>query len=113
MGLDQNWIVKKTESIAYHRKFNALEGFMAQKWKDEGNDEEFNCCDLLITEEILDELETTIKAGQLLPTSGFFFGNTEIDEYYKQEVKELLEDVIPMVRDRMTEGQQVYYTSWW
>lgn len=119
MGLDQNWMIKTPddfdhpyESIAYHRKFNALEGFMANIWHRDHEDE-FNCCYLHITNEILDELEATVKDGKLVPTSGFFFGKTEMDEYYKAEVKELLEEIIPKVRKLLAQDKIIYYTSWW
>ena len=54
MGLDQNWLVKngdEQQSIAYHRKFNALEGFMDDKWHEAGNTGEFNCELVKITDE--------------------------------------------------------------
>lgn len=113
MGLDQNWIVKTTKSIAYHRKFNALQGFMEDIWRSLGNEGEFNCEDVRITDEILDELEERVEAGTLEPRGGFFFGDTNKDEYYLADIKELKEEVIPKVRKRMAEGDEVYYTSWW
>lgn len=124
MGLDQNWLatdrqgeVDRSEddfdNIQYHRKFNALEGFMQDIWYREGNATEFNCELLPITPEILDELEAKIKKDQLDPQSGFFFGSTDKDEYYWREVNNLTDVVIPKVRELLSEGKQVFYTSWW
>jgi len=39
--------------ISYWRKHPNLEGFMARKWKEAGNEEEFNCQMLEITEGIV------------------------------------------------------------
>lgn len=119
MGLDQNWLIDDKDnpgehkSIAYHRKFNALEGFMEKKWRDAGNESEFNCEYLPITDELLDELETKAFDNDLEPLAGFFFGNTDKDEYYDTDIKELLTDVIPRVRQYIKDGEAVYYRSWW
>lgn len=119
MGLDQNWLVSDSngnrESFAYHRKFNALEGYMAEIWYAMNGDTEetFNCQLLEVTAEMLDDLEATVEGDRLEPTAGFFFGSTEKDEWYREDVEELLEKVIPAARQHLAEGNAVYYTSWW
>lgn len=115
MGLDQNWIVKTEESIHYHRKFNALQGFMANEWYQAGNDvnEEFNCQNLEITSEILDRLEAALVNDTLNPVNGFFFGSSAKDDWYWEQIKELKETVIPDVRDRMEQGERIYYSAWY
>lgn len=124
MGLDQNWLVKIGENdegepeyaeIAYHRKFNALEGFMSERWAEKSGQsaEEFNCEYLTITPEILDKLEATIKEDKLEPTPGFFFGTYEKDEWYRKDVENLVQEVLPKVREHLKDGDHVVYTSWW
>lgn len=129
MGLDQNWlgcehdrpIVKSDHSwekdgldnFAYHRKFNALEGFMQTIWYRNGNTKEFNCELLPVDDCVLDELEAKIDDDELEPTSGFFFGSTKKDEWYRKDIKELKEEVIPKAREYLEKGGQVYYTSWY
>ena len=122
MGLDQTWLIDnkdrtgehdKFTKIATHRKFNALEGFMAKKWFENGNSDEFNCQLLPITEKLLDELESTVEDNDFDPVEGFFFGNTNKNEYYDADIAELLTEVIPMVRQHMKDGDIVYYSSWW
>ena len=113
MGLDQGWSTVERHEFATHRKFNALEGFMRDQWASFGNEGEFNCCDLHISTEILDELKQRIKDDALDPASGFFFGSSEKDEWYKQQLKELVEVVIPEVERLMEEGKEVVYSSWW
>jgi len=120
MGLDQYWEQqtpdsKENHQLFYHRKFNALEGFMAQKWaKETGQDAgEFNCQNLTITSEILDELEEAIENDKLNPVAGFFFGTTDKDEWYNNDVTELRIVVIPKIRKKLEEGETITYSSWW
>ena len=118
MGLDQNWMVRddigsELSSMFYHRKFNALESFMQSEWYNDGNQGDFNCELLPVTEDLLDRLQDTIDADELEPTSGFFFGSPERNEYYYDNVRELKDEVIPAVREALKQGKQVLYTSWW
>jgi hypothetical protein len=113
MGLDQYWLVKATKTIHTHRKFNALQGFMEKEWEAAGNDDNFNCQEFYITEEILDRLEAAIKADELEPTEGFFYGNTEKNEWYFEDIKDLTETVIPDLRKRMENDENIYYSCWY
>ena len=45
----------------------------------------------------------------LPPTRGFFFGSTEIDEWYKQD----LERTIEMLEPELASGGDFYYSSSW
>ena len=113
MGLDQYWSVKTSETIHTHRKFNALQGFMQKEWEAAGHTDEFNCSELYITEEILDRLEAKIAADELDPTEGFFFGSTEKDEWYLEDIKELKEKVIPDIRERLRDDESIVYSCWY
>jgi hypothetical protein len=113
MGLDQYWYVSEPKQFAYHRKFNALQGFMEEMFREQEGEGDFNCRDVIITKEILDQLEARIKEDRLEPTSGFFFGNTDKDDWYRQDVEELMDTVIPEARKYLEEGKKVVYTSWW
>ena len=114
MGLDQYWMVQTSETIHTHRKFNALQGFMQKEWDDAGNEPaEFNCQQLNITPEILDRLEAIIEVDALEPTAGFFFGNTEKDDWYYEDIKDLKEKVIPDVRQRLEDGETIAYSCWY
>ena len=113
MGLDQYWEVRGWETIHSHRKFNALQGFMQEEWKAAGNEDEFNCRHLIITEEILDRLDAKIEADNLDPTAGFFFGGTEKDEWYREDLKRLKEEVLPDIRECLKEGAEIAYSCWY
>jgi len=113
MGLDQYWVIETTETIHTHRKFNALQGFMQEEYNNAGHEGDINCNMLTITPEILDRLEAKIDADELEPTAGFFFGNTEKDDWYQEDLKNLKTDIIPDVRQRIKEGENVKYTCWY
>ncbi|MBA4173813.1 MAG: phosphoglycerate kinase, partial [Hyphomicrobium sp.] len=55
----------------------------------------------------LDRLEADIRVGNLPPTSGFFFGESD-----GSEVEDDLR-FIAKAREAMADGLIVYYSSWW
>ena len=73
MGLDQNaWKVDKDgerEELAYWRKHNRLQGWMEERYTEKGGKEQFNCVDLELTEEDIDDLETAIEDRELPETA--------------------------------------------
>ena len=102
------------EEVAYWRKFNAL-----HKWFVENVQKGVDDCgdyyvDVDKLKELLAELEKVVKdkskAAEILPTaSGFFFGGTEYDEYYFQDVKDTIKVLKELVKE---EGDFYYYSSW-
>lgn len=53
-------------------------------------------------------------AEDLLPTqAGFFFGGTEIDDYYFDQLKETIEKLNPFVTDPSWESWDFHYQSSW
>ena len=104
--------LKTGESISnmeiwYGRKENEIHGWMQQK--SGKTPEEFNCVDLDLTPEILDEFEFAMKSGGLVPTPGFFFGSPGTNE----QVQEAAQKLLTAARTALVEGKQPYYTSWW
>ena len=87
------------------RKHPNLQGFMESKWCGEGD---FNCADLELDLEDIDELEETVKNASLPDTDGFFFGS-DADEHYKEQDLEFCKDA----RKALAEGYTVVYSSWW
>lgn len=123
MGLDM-WLFLKDkvsdeqEEIAYWRKANAIHLWMCN-WLNNGN--EINCepHEIGITElRILrDTCERVIQdislADELLPTtSGFFFGSTEYDEWYIQDLQETVV-AINRVEKRLSPTDVIIYDAWW
>jgi hypothetical protein len=127
MGLDQNaYMVKsdydsdtKTETITkkeihYWRKHNRLQGWMEELYRSKGGQEEFNCVDVHVSEDDLDNLEQTILDKELPETGGFFFGGDSYEDYegehgYKQHDLEFIEKAKEATKD----GWRIVYSSWW
>lgn len=111
--------------VAYWRKANAI-----HKWfVDERADGEDNCQPIWVNSEHLEELlelcnqvlADQSKADELLPTeSGFFFGGTEYDEDYFQDLEytqRRLGELIPLMKRKNDKGYSendsaVYQASW-
>ena len=112
------------EEVAYWRKFNALHNWFVNKCAD-GVDE---CQPIYVSEERMKELLETLhkvkevydsnppdkeeQLDDLFPTSsGFFFGGTEYDEYYIQEVNETIELIENLLEEEGGDDYE-YQASW-
>lgn len=59
-------------------------------------------------------MKNTKVAEKLLPTSsGFFFGGTEYDEYYIDDVKETIDIITKVLETTDFETEMIYYVSSW
>jgi hypothetical protein len=122
MGLDQYAIARRGEPVekegrkeypdqrelAYWRKHPNLEGWMSDLYSRKGGTEEFNCQEVELTLEDLEDLEKAINFKEMPETSGFFFGD-DSDEYYREHDLEFIKDA----RNAIKDGYRVFYTSWW
>lgn len=115
--IDTSKVCRIEEDVAYWRKFNALHNWFVEKCQD-GEDD---CGTYYVGRsqllELLDLLkavkDTPDKAAELLPSrSGFFFGGTDYDEYYFQEVKETIE-LLEKELAKNDKDASYYYTSSW
>lgn len=107
--------------IGYFRKFNALHGYIVKTFAD-GVDE---CQDIILHKEDVEQIKKVLddvlnahqqveKAKELLPTqSGFFFGGTDYDEFYFEDVK-VAADLMQSFLDNFDfeSYQLVYQASW-
>lgn len=96
---------------AYWRKANQIHNWFVQNVQD-GKDD---CEEYEVTYEKLMELKNTCllaietKNPNLLPpTEGFFFGSTEIDDYYWDDIRE----TIDKLSDLKDDGVYFYHSSW-
>ena len=103
------------EEIGYWRKANAIHKWFVDNIQD-GNDD---CGEYRVSEEQLNKLlklcETVIAnpgmAYKILPTEdGFYFGSTDYDEYYHQDIKDTKAIIEEALKDPSNE---VYYSSSW
>lgn len=105
--------------VAYWRKANAIHDWFVQNCQD-GVDE---CQEAWVSREQLQELidickevlADPSKASQLLPTrSGFFFGGTDYDDWYKQDLQYTIERLEKILSDpSFGKGIDFYYQSSW
>lgn len=111
---------KKTEEIGYFRKVN----FLVKYFSDLGFDVE-NQTPFKISKEdvqiLLSRCEQVLKdhskAEELLPTmSGFFFGSTEYDDWYFEDVKavkEYIETQLLPKFNELSESEDIYFETWY
>ena len=103
-------------SLGYWRKFNALHSWFVENVQ-KGTDD---CNRYIVTEHHLRKLQedlselTPENVGKKLPTKGgYFFGNTDYDDYYWQEVertKAFVSYVLNQINHR--ERTIIYQASW-
>jgi hypothetical protein len=123
MGLDQFAFAidnnGEKEELAYWRKHPNLQGWMENLWeskgrpnahedKDSNGMSDFNCVELELTKEDLDNLETAVTNASLPDTVGFFFGSNSDDHYKEQDL-----EFVKKAREALDKGLTVVYDSWW
>ena len=123
MGLDQYANARKGEpttddegytyyedsmELAYWRKHPNLQGWMESLWRVKGNDGEFNCEEIQLTLDDLDNLERSLDNEALPETVGFFFG-ADADDHYAEQDREFIREA----RAAIKQGYTVIYSSWW
>ena len=118
MGLDQYAFTgteEKREDVFYWRKHNRLQGWMEELYRRKGGMEEFNCVDVELTLEDIDQLEATILNKTLPETQGFFFGNDSYKDYEDDEYGYKKDDItfIEKAKKILNNGNKLYYSSWW
>lgn len=121
---DNNFLSRETfYQIGYWRKFNALHGFIVEHYAD-GED---NCRKIYLSKDDIKEILNTLKEVKanpnsamdiMPPTSGFFFGSKDIDEWFIKDVEysvELFEDVLEMLEknDKRNNYYEIYYQASW
>ena len=123
LPIDFNKVVFIVEEAGYWRKANQI-----HKWfVDNVQDGEDDCKEHYVSIEQLKELVNICKqimsaykedkdkgialAQELLPTqAGFFFGSTDYDEYYFDDIQDTINQLEPLLET--TDGD-FYYTSSW
>ena len=121
---DRNFKSVQTEiryQIGYFRKFNALHSYIVKTFAN-GID---NCQDIILYKEDVEQIKKVLddvlnvhqqaeKAKEILPTqSGYFFGGTDYDEFYFDEVK-VAADLMQSFLDNFDfENYQLVYRASW
>lgn len=113
--IDANGSEADQEQVGYFRKVNCF-----LDWVDKNVGTVENCESLpipkdklVLLKETLDKVSTE-NCDEVLPTtSGFFFGNTEYNEYYWQDVEELKEWVDKTLNEFDFEKNKLVFLPWW
>ena len=120
MGLDIYFTKKKSKEIGYFRKVN----FLVRYFEDLGLDTT-NQVPLQINKEDVEillhrcnqVLEDHSRASELLPTmSGFFFGSTEYNEYYFEDVKmvrDYIKNTLIPEFNNLEEDEEITFEIWY
>lgn len=125
MGLDI--YLRKTrrdsDELAYFRKVNFLVNYFFGEDYTDGD----NCRPLTIykeqCEDLIERCKTVLEKRNeetslelLPPIGGFFFGNTNIDDYYYKDVEEVktqFEDFVLPQFDGLADNEVIEFTCWW
>ena len=127
MGLDQYLKKRKKniadaeyEEVAYWRKSNQIREWFVNHIEDMEPDS--NCQYFEVDEDLLEQLVADCRevlkykdmAPVLLPTSsGFFFGSTEYDEWYFEDLKETITMVTKVLEETDWKTEEIAYYEWW
>lgn len=119
---DAERLINVDVTVGYWRKANAIHDWFVQNTQG-GED---NCSRSFVSRENLAELRkecvSALKeyndgnndaaAGILPPSEGFFFGGTDIDEYYKRDLENTIK-IIDKVLGEKFKGFDFYYQASW
>ena len=98
------------DDFNYWRKHPNLQGWMQKLYeKKGGQNPDFNCSPVALTQEDIDNLAQDILDNNLPQTSGFFFGESIRDR--EQEKRDL--EFCKQASEAIKEGYTVFYDSWW
>ena len=104
----------KGEQEITWRKHARLQEFMETLWHQKGNEKEFNCVDLQLTKDDLEELQKQIECNYYdhFSKGGFFWGHRHqeerVSEYLEQD-KKFVADALQAVE----KGNTVIYNCWY
>jgi hypothetical protein len=106
-------------NVMYWRKANAIHDWFVKTIQN-GKDE----CQLAYVgrshlEDLLTLCEGELAAkknghvGELEPTSGFFFGSTDRDDWFYEDMKRTVKDLKKLLKDKRYEKADFFYQSSW
>ncbi len=117
-GIQAKRVKEITEEMCHWRKFNALHEWFV-KHVQQGNDD---CGTYVVSPEDLRNLLKTLEAikknknrakEMLPPKEGFFFGSTEIDDYYFENVDDSIFTIKSLLAEPANTMSDLYYHSSW
>jgi hypothetical protein len=106
-----------SEEIAYWRKANAIHFWFVnnvQGGRDDCGEYDLDNEKIATLVELCQKvLDNRDLAPKLLPTrSGFFFGSTEYDDYYFEDLQNTINMLTPYINDEAFSVSYLYHSSW-
>lgn len=100
------------DEIAYFRKVNLLLSFF--NYEENCSFKEIDKTDIeTLIENCNEVLKDNSKAELLLPTNGgFFFGNTDYNDFYFENIKEVRKTFKKII-NKLNEDESIYMFCWW
>lgn len=119
-----------------YRKANQIQNYFEMYFYEGGNEsdhEEYNCINTKVDDFTIDDIlahihkintnpTAKVAEAEFPTTNGFFYGDTDYDEFYFQQNNEFVNDLIELqqVRDQINEQLTdtpyqaiIKYSSWW
>lgn len=103
-------------TAAYWRKANQIHNWFVKNVQL-GEDD---CGEYYVSHEKLNELRETCRKAlfeknpkYLAPVEGFFFGSTDIDQYYWEDIKRTIKMIDKITSHKDFDRLSFYYTSSW
>lgn len=125
MGLDM-YLMKKMDDgedkqIMYWRKANMIHNWFIKNANIDENVTSINCVPIRVDKgdlkELRDDIECVLqdhtRAEEILPTcAGFFFGDTEYNHYYYEELFDTYLKLGKLIKELRNDGSEIYYMCW-
>ena len=117
-NVDTSKVKYIVEEVGYWRKANAIHRWFVENVQ-EGEDD---CGEYRVTAKDLKSLLMDCENAlcdselreQVLPTqSGFFFGSTDYDEYYEEDLRNTIEILTEILAEKDAEHSEFFYSSSW
>ena len=119
-----------------YRKVNQIQNYFETRFYEGGNEsdnEEYNCVNTKVDDFTIDDLlnrianinknpTATIAEAEFPTTDGFFYGDTDYDEFYFEQNNEFANDLTELKQARDQINRQlantpyeaiIEYSSWW
>jgi len=106
------------KAVGYWRKANQIHNWFVQNVQNGSDD----CWEYEVTKSQLEELlekvkiclDTPTRADTLLPTtSGFFFGNTDYDYWYFEQLKDTIDILNQVLSETTLDNEMIIYSASW
>ena len=107
------------EEVAYWRKANHIHGWFVKHLDDVDNCEYSYASKekiqelILLCERLIREKDDELSAELLPMQSGFFFGSTEIHEWFYEDLESTVKQLQSIMDTTNFDSQVIYYHPWW